>query len=68
MIPQHRADGALFIVSFWLPLRKRPGMNENALLQLQTMSATLVDAEFSYESFQNWQSEFLLMAVLIYLR
>ena len=31
------------------------------------MMETLRDSEFWYESFQNWQSEFLSMAVLIVL-
>ena len=60
---------ALFILSFWLHLAgSTRRMNEEALQHqqpLQTMSATLVNAEFWYESFQNWQSEFLSMAVLI---
>ena len=31
------------------------------------MAETLVDPEFWYESFQNWQSEFLSISVLIVL-
>jgi hypothetical protein len=31
------------------------------------MGETLVSAEFWYESFQNWQSEFLSIAVLLLL-
>jgi hypothetical protein len=32
---------------------------------MKTMADTLVDPEFWYESFQNWQSEFLSVAVLV---
>ncbi len=45
-------------------------MNEEAARHqqpLQSMAETLLDPEFWYESFQNWQSEFLSMAVLILL-
>ena len=45
-------------------------MNEEALQHHQppqTMVETLADPEFWYESFQNWQSEFLSIAVLIVL-
>ena len=31
------------------------------------MAETLIDPEFWYESFQNWQSEFLSMGVLVVL-
>lgn len=31
------------------------------------MSETLVNGEFRYKSFQNWQSEFLSIAVLLVL-
>jgi hypothetical protein len=44
--------------------------NEEALLHgrpLTSVSETLGDAEFWYESFQNWQSEFLSIAVLLVL-
>jgi hypothetical protein len=61
----------LCILSFWLHLAgSTRRMNEEALRHhqpLQTMAETLVDAEFWYESFQNWQSEFLSIAVLIIL-
>lgn len=61
----------LFLVSFWLHLAgSTRRMNEEALQHhqpAQTMAETLVDPEFWYESFQNWQSEFLSMAVLIVL-
>ena len=60
---------ALFVVSFWLHLAgSTRRMNEEAVQHqqpLQTISETLVNAEFWYESFQNWQSEFLSMGVLI---
>jgi hypothetical protein len=45
-------------------------MNEEAARHgqpLATMTETLGDPEFWYESFQNWQSEFLSIAVLIVL-
>ena len=45
-------------------------MNEEALWHgqpPQTMVETLADAEFWYESFQNWQSEFLSIGVLLVL-
>jgi hypothetical protein len=45
-------------------------MNEEAARHGQpstTMAETLGDPEFWYESFQNWQSEFLSIAVLILL-
>ncbi|MCW2239231.1 DUF6766 family protein [Azospirillum canadense] len=66
----------LFVLSFWLHLAgSTRRSNEEALWHQQptkTMSETLVDPEFWYESFQNWQSEFLSMGVLmvlgIYLR
>jgi hypothetical protein len=62
---------ALFMLSFWLHLAgSTRRTNEEALRHqkpTQTMLDTLVDAEFWYESFQNWQSEFLSIAVLIVL-
>ncbi len=45
-------------------------MNEEAVRHgqpLATMAETLADPEFWYESFQNWQSEFLSTAALIVL-
>ena len=45
-------------------------MNEEAIQHgrpEQTIVETLADAEFWYESLQNWQSEFLSIAVLIVL-
>jgi hypothetical protein len=61
----------LFALSFWLHLAgSNRRMNEEAVWHqqpLQTMAETLGDPEFWYESFQNWQSEFLSMAVLIVL-
>ena len=45
-------------------------MNEEALWHQQpprTLSDTLTDPEFWYESFQNWQSEFLSIGVLLVL-
>jgi Domain of unknown function (DUF6766) len=62
---------ALFLASFWLHLAgSTKRMNEEALEHgqpTQTMAETLVDAEFWYESLQNWQSEFLSIAVLLVL-
>ena len=62
---------ALFLVSFWLHLAgSTRRMNEEAIRHQQptrTMAETMVDAEFWYESFQNWQSEFLSIAVLLVL-
>jgi hypothetical protein len=62
---------SLFVVSFWLHLAgSTQRSNEEALRHgrpPQTMVETLADAEFWYESFQNWQSEFLSIAVLIVL-
>jgi hypothetical protein len=45
-------------------------MNEEALQHrqpAQTMIDTLAEPEFWYESFQNWQSEFLSIGVLLVL-
>jgi hypothetical protein len=62
---------ALFLASFWLHLAgSTRRMNEEALMHhqsTQTVVATLGDPEFWYESFQNWQSEFLSIAVLLVL-
>ena len=62
---------ALFMVSFWLHLAgSTRRMNEEAARHqqpLQTLPETLMNAEFWYESFQNWQSEFLSIGVLIVL-
>ncbi|MCW2239303.1 DUF6766 family protein [Azospirillum canadense] len=66
----------LFALSFWLHLAgSTRRSNEEALRHHQptkTMAETLGDPEFWYESFQNWQSEFLSMGLLmvlgIYLR
>lgn len=65
------ALGVLFAISFWLHLAgSTRRANEEALRhgdKPTDMAATLSDAGFWYESFQNWQSEFLSMAVLIVL-
>src|SRR5688500_1161585 len=62
---------SLFVVSFWLHLAgSTRRLNEEAIQHgrpEQTMVETLAGAEFWYESFQNWQSEFLSIAVLIVL-
>ena len=62
---------SLFLASFWLHLAgSTRRMNEEAAWHGQpstTMTETLLDPEFWYESFQNWQSEFLSIAVLIVL-
>lgn len=62
---------ALFLASFFLHLAgSTRRMNEEALEHRQppqTMADTLVDPEFWYESFQNWQSEFLSIGVLLVL-
>ena len=45
-------------------------MNDEALQHgrpLKSMVEILADAQFWFESFQNWQSEFLSIAVLIVL-
>ena len=61
----------LFLASFWLHLAgSTRRMNEEALWHQQppkTLTGTLVDPEFWYESFQNWQSEFLSIGVLLVL-
>ena len=62
---------ALFLASFWLHVAgSTQRMNEEAPWHhqpLKTMSQTLTDAGFWYESFQNWQSEFLSIGVLLVL-
>ena len=62
---------ALFLGSFFLHLAgSTRRMNDEALEHQQppqTMADTLVDPEFWYESFQNWQSEFLSIGVLLVL-
>ena len=62
---------ALFALSFWLHLAgSTRRLNEEALRHEQptkTMAETAVEPEFWYESFQNWQSEFLSMGVLVVL-
>src|SRR5919107_1412449 len=61
----------LFLASFWLHLAgSTRRMNEEALMHhqpAQTTLETLGDPGFWYESFQNWQSEFLSIAVLLVL-
>ena len=61
----------LFLLSFWLHVAgSTRRMNEEAARHqqpTQTMLETLAHPEFWYESFQNWQSEFLSIAVLIVL-
>jgi hypothetical protein len=61
----------LFLISFWLHLAgSTRRMNEEALMHhqpMQTMVETLGDPGFWYESFQNWQSEFLSIGVLLVL-
>jgi hypothetical protein len=62
---------ALFALSFWLHLAgSTRRANEEALQHHRppkTMGEMLAEPEFWYESFQNWQSEFLSIAVLIVL-
>jgi hypothetical protein len=61
----------LFLASFWLHLAgSTRRMNEEALQHRQppqTVMDTLAEPEFWYESFQNWQSEFLSIGVLLVL-
>jgi hypothetical protein len=61
----------LFAMSFWLHLAgSTRRSNEEALQHHQPMKTTvemLAEPEFWYESFQNWQSEFLSIAVLLVL-
>lgn len=62
---------ALFALSFWLHLSgSTRRANAEAALHgdaLTTMNEMIVDPQFWYESFQNWQSEFLSIAVLVLL-
>jgi hypothetical protein len=61
----------LFLASFWLHLAgSTRRINEEAVQHhqpSQIMIETLGDPQFWYESFQNWQSEFLSIAVLLVL-
>jgi hypothetical protein len=61
----------LFLASFWLHLAgSTRRINEEAVQHhqpAQTMIETPADPQFWYESFQNWQSEFLSIAVLLVL-
>ena len=61
----------LFLTSFWLHLAgSTRRINEEAILHnqaTQTVVETLGDPQFWYESFQNWQSEFLSIGVLLLL-
>jgi ABC-type branched-subunit amino acid transport system permease subunit len=65
------ALAALFIVSFVLHwLASATASNQEALLhngETKSALAFLADAQFWFESFQNWQSEFLSTAVLVVL-
>jgi hypothetical protein len=61
----------LFALSFWLHLLgSTRRANEQALLHatpIMTAVERLADPEFWYESFQNWQSEFLSIGSLVVL-
>jgi hypothetical protein len=61
----------LFLASFWLHLAGSTRRINEAALQHhqppQTITDTLDDPQFWYESFQNWQSEFLSIGVLLVL-
>jgi hypothetical protein len=61
----------LFVSSFWLHLlgSTRRANEQAALLAAPTVTAAgrLADPEFWYESFQNWQSEFLSIGALVVL-
>jgi hypothetical protein len=61
----------LFGLSFWLHLLgSTRHVNDAALLHgapAETAAERLADPEFWFESFQNWQSEFLSIGVLIIL-
>jgi hypothetical protein len=61
----------LFALSFWLHLLgSTRRANEQALLHaapIITAVERLADPEFWYESFQNWQSEFLSIGALVVL-
>lgn len=70
----HSLSAALILllaVSFWLHVvGSTRHANEQAAWHdapAQTVADTLGDAEFWFESFQNWQSEFLSIAVFIVL-
>jgi hypothetical protein len=65
------ALAVLFIISFalhwWASLA---AVNEEALRhggEVQSMGSYLLDAQLWFESFQNWQSEFMSTAVLVVL-
>ncbi len=56
-----------FVVHWWGSLR---AANEKALLhggEVQSLLSYLLDAKLWFESFQNWQSEFMSTAVLVVL-
>ena len=58
---------SLFILHWLHSLRVA---NQDALLHVEAIQsawAYLIDAQFWFESFQNWQSEFLSTAVLVVL-
>jgi hypothetical protein len=61
----------LFGLSFWLHLLgSTRHANEEALLHaapVETAAERLADPEFWFESFQNWQSEFLSIGALVVL-
>jgi hypothetical protein len=65
------ALAALFVMSFILHwLASAAASNQEALLhnaEIKSALAYLTDAQFWFESFQNWQSEFLSTAVLVVL-
>jgi hypothetical protein len=62
---------SLFVLSFWLHLAGSTRLSNEEALRHQQPTKTAVEmlgeAEFWYESFQNWQSEFLSMGMLIIL-
>jgi hypothetical protein len=58
---------ASFVLHWWASLT---AANEEALLhggEVQTLGGYLLDAQLWFESFQNWQSEFMSTAVLVVL-
>jgi hypothetical protein len=58
---------ASFVLHWWASLA---AANEEALLhggEVQTLGSYLLDAQLWFESFQNWQSEFMSTAVLVVL-
>jgi hypothetical protein len=61
----------LFTLSFWLHLAGSARRASEEALQhhepMKTMIGMLAEPEFWYECFQNWQSEFLSIAVLLVL-